>query len=113
MSKKFALILGIITTLLTMIGSIWAFESHYATNKTVEKLEIQIAGALENQQLKGDVRYFQFMMDKIMSDIFILKRQIEKYPEDQMLKQDYQDLLDRRKEIKIKLEQALRNIKVG
>jgi len=113
MSKKFTLILGIVATLLTMIGSIWAFESHYATNKTVEKLEINIASALQNQQYKGDVRYFQFMMDKVMSDIFILKRQIERYPDDQMLRQDYQELLERRKQIKIQLEQALRNIKVG
>lgn len=123
-TKKVIVSLGVVATLLTIVGGIWAFENHYATNQRVDKvemkstedvkeLEIQIAGALENQQRKSDVRYWQFMYDKITNDIFELKRQMRRYPEDKILQQDYADALERRKEIKKKLDDALQEIKIN
>jgi len=56
-TKKFITYIGVITAILSLIGGIWAFDSHYATNdkvveveirakENVDDLEIQIAGAL-------------------------------------------------------------------
>ena len=116
-------ILGIITAILVIIGAVWGFGFTFATNERVDKveissgkkvvdLEIQIAGALQNQQSKSDVRYWQFMYDKLTNDMYEMKRQMRRYPEDEVLKQDYRDLLDRRKGVKTKLENAMQRIKV-
>jgi hypothetical protein len=116
-------ILGVITAILVIIGAVWTFGFTFATNERVDKveitsgkkvvdLEIQIAGALQNQQSKSDVRYWQFMYDKLTNDMYEMKRQMRRYPEDEVLKQDYIDLLDRRKGVKTKLENAMQRIKV-
>jgi hypothetical protein len=123
-TKKVIAIISSITAVFTLVAGIWAFEAHYATNDRVDEvfisakenvkdLEIQIAGALERQQLKSDVRYWQFEYDKILNDIYELKRQMRRYPEDEVLKQDLMDLLGRKKTVKEKLEKSLEKIKVN
>ena len=123
-AKKLVISLGVVTTVLTIMGGIWAFEAHYATNErvngvaytakeNVEKLEFKIASVLDNQQYKSDVRYFQFMYDKLSNDLFQLKRQIEKYPDDPVLKQDYQEILELRKEVKERMDESMEKIKVN
>lgn len=123
-TKKLAISLGVVATVLTIIGGIWAFEAHYATNdkvngivyasnEKIEQLEFKIANALDNQQYKSDVRYFQFMYDKLTNDLFQLKRQIEKYPNDPVLNQDYQEVLELRKEVRKRLDESMEKIKVN
>jgi ABC-type thiamine transport system substrate-binding protein len=122
-TKKIIVGLSVVATILTIVGGIWAFETHYATNKRVDRVEIvhaedmkqldiELAGALENTQHKLDVRYFQFLHDKYTQDVLELKRQMRRYPEDEMLKEDYRDLLGKKKSVKEKLEQSLEKIKV-
>jgi len=123
-TKKVIVVLSAVATVFAIVGGIWGFEVHYATNtrvdkvevyaeKEVQNLEIKVAGALENQQYKSDVRYFQFMYDKLTNDLFELKRQMRRYPEDVILQQDYKDLLERRNDIKKKLDDAIKKIKVS
>lgn len=113
--------IGVITAILSLIGGIWAFESHYATTEEVEKvevrakenveeLEIQIAGALQNQQMKSNVQFYQLTYDSLTRKLNELRRQMRKYPEDQDLRQDYQELYEERKRIKNKLDESLRKI---
>lgn len=123
-TKKVIAVISAFGAVFTLVAGIWAFEAHYATNDRVNKveisskenideLEIQIAGALERQQQKADVRYFQFEYDKILNDIFELKRQIRRYPDDELLRQDLIDMLERKKNIKEKLDKALEKIRVN
>ncbi len=116
-------IIAIITGILVIIGAVWGFGFTFATNERVDKveisskedvvdLEVQIAGALQNQQSKSDVRYWQFMYDKLTNDVYEMKRQMRRYPDDQVLKQDYRDLLDTRKNVKTKLHESMQKIKV-
>jgi hypothetical protein len=123
-TKKVIAILSAITVVFSIVGGIWGFESHYATkvevskvekisDKNVQRLEIQVAGALQNQQYKSDARYWQFLYDKLTADIFELKRQMRRYPEDIVLQQDYRDLLERRKEVQKKLNESMEKIKVN
>ncbi len=123
-TKKVVAVLSAFALVFTIVGGIWAFEAHYATNKRVDKvvvsassevqeLEIQVASALERQQYKSDARYWQIEYDRIVSDLMELRRQIRRYPEDMILKQDYDDLLERRKDVKQKLENSMDKIKVN
>lgn len=123
-TKKVVATLSAVGAVFTLVAGIWAFEAHYATKdeltkvetfsqQNVEGLEVQIAGALERQQQKADVRYWQFEYDRVLNDIYDLKRQMDRYPDDEVLKQDYLDLLGKKKTLKEKLEQALKKIKVN
>jgi len=59
------------------------------------------------------VRYWQFMYDKLTTDINNLRRQMARYPNDQVLKQDYQDLINQRQEVKEKRDKAMDNIRIN
>ena len=120
-TKKLMTYIGVITAILSLIGGIWAFESHYATSaevaevkieakEDVKDLEIQIAGALQNQQMKSNVQFYQMTYDSLTRKLNELRRQMIKYPEDQDLKQDYQELYEERRRIKNKLDESLRKI---
>jgi len=111
-NKKLLTGLGVVVTILSIIGGIWAFDAHYATDKKVDDLEIQIAGALQNQQMKSDYQFYQFMYDKLTQDIYNLKRQIRNAPWDGDLKQDYKEVIQERKEIKRKMDKAIKNIRI-
>ena len=113
-TKKFMTILGVILAILSLVGGIWAIEDHYATNKTVnnkiEHVEIQVAGAIQNIQMKTDYQFYQFMYDKLTQDMFVLRKQMRDNPSDQVLRQDYKDVCDQRKDIKSKLDQLMKKI---
>lgn len=123
-TKKVVVVLSAVATVFTIVAGIWGFETHYATNTRVDKVEIahaddikgveiRLAGALENTQHKLDVRYFQFMYDKLGDDLNELRRQMRRYPEDNILKEDYVELLNRRNDIKKQLDEAIKKIKVN
>lgn len=121
-TKKVILILGAVATVLTIMGGIWGFEAHYATNKRVDKvvlsaekdveeLEVQLAGALQNQQHKSDAKYWQFMVERLTKDLYEMKRQMRRYPEDEVLREDYRALLERLKEAQKRWDESLQKIK--
>jgi len=121
-TKKVVAILAAVATVSTIVGAIWGFEAHYATNKRVdgvaiaaekkvEDLEIQLAGAFENQQAKADAKYWQFMLERLMNDLTELKRQMRRYPEDEILKEDYRSLQERIRDVREKLDRSLEKIK--
>lgn len=123
-TKKVITTISAVAAVFTLVGAIWGFETHYATNKRVDKveiaqaeevkdLEIQLAGALENTQHKLDVRYFQFMYDKLGQDLNEIRRQMRRYPEDEILKEDYKEIKQRRNDIKRQLDDAIKKIKVN
>lgn len=120
-TKKVITILAACVTVLSLIGGIWKFEAHYATNTRVDnvavaaendvnKLEMQLAGALQNQQFKSDAKYWQFMYERLIKDLTELKRQMIRYPEDDILKEDYRALLDRIKNARTKLDESIEKI---
>ena len=113
-TKKVMATIGAVIAVLSLIGGIWAIEEHYATNKTldskIQNVEFQVAGAIQNIQIKTDYKFYQFMYDKLTADMFLLRKQIRDNPNDAVLKQDYQDVCDQRKEIKLKLEKLMQKI---
>lgn len=123
-TKKVIVGLSVVASLFAIVGGIWGFETHYATNKRVDgvevahaedisELEIQLAGALENTQHKMDVKYWQFMVNKFSEDALEIKRQMRRYPEDEILKEDYRETLRRKSEAQKKLDESMEKIKVN
>lgn len=115
--------LSVIVTLFAIVAGIWSIDDHYATNKRVNLIEVayaedmkkigeQLSKTLENTQHKLDARYFQFLHDKYTSDAMNMRREMRRYPEDEFLQEDYKDLIDKKKDVKIKLEKSLERIKV-
>ena len=123
-TKKLVVGLSVVTTLLTIMGGLWKFDSHYASAKRVDgveatakddikQLEGAVASALKNQQYKADVRYYQIMDDKLREDIYQLRKRLERDPSDELLRQDYNDLKELREKIKDKLEDSMMKIRVN
>jgi hypothetical protein len=105
---------SIITAIFTILGGLWAFENHYATNKKVdteiERVEIQVAGAIQNQQIQNNYKFYQFMYDKLTQDMFEIRRQLRRFPEDRELRQDYQDVKRERSDVKRKMDLLMEKI---
>jgi hypothetical protein len=110
MSKNLKTILAVLVTLMTLIGGIWAFGNTFATNSRVDKDLIEVAGAIQNQQIKSDYKFYQFMYDKLTQDMNEIKRQLRRTPDDQELRQDYQDIKEERNKIKEKMELMIKEI---
>ena len=120
--------IGVITAILSLIGGIWAFDSHYAKDEevaevkvrvaevkdeakeNVKDLEIQIAGALQNQQSKGEVRFWNLQLQIIENELKEIRRQMRRYPEDEGLREDYRDALERKRQVQKKMEDAMQRI---
>jgi hypothetical protein len=127
-TKKLMTYIGVITAILSLIGGIWAFDAHYAKDEevtevkvrvaeveikakeNVEDLEIQIAGALQNQQMKSSVTFWQFQIEILENELKELRRQMRRYPEDQALREDYRDTLERKRGVQKKMEEAMQRI---
>lgn len=120
-TKKIVVGLSVITTLLGIVAGIWAFEVHYATNKRVDgvvkvaakevkDLDLQVASALQNQMIQTDIRFYQFMDDKLREDQYRVRKQIENNPTDAMLQRDYDDIQKRREKIQNKIDESMRKM---
>jgi len=105
---------SIITAVFALLGGLWAFEAHYATNNKVdteiERVEIQVAGALQNYQIKSDYKFYQFMYDKLTQDMYNIKRELRRDPDNQELRQDYIDIKNERDNIKRKMDLMMEKI---
>lgn len=109
-TKKVIVSLSAIATLLSVVGGIWGFEAHYVDTSEMKNFEMKIVTTIENQQYKSDVKFYQFMYDKLTTDLFELKRQMRRYPEDELLKEDYKEILNQRNKIKDKLDKSMEKI---
>jgi hypothetical protein len=124
-TTKLKTTLAIAGSIIVLIGAVFAFSTTFATNERVDKVEItternvenkmkdfeeDVAGALQNQQIKSDYRFYQFQYDKILQDKMEVRRQLRRNPEDQGLRQDYQELEEERKRIKQKMDELMNKI---
>lgn len=86
-----------ITAVLSMVGviagGVWGFEVRYAKAANVEKLEQRVLTNELNQQYR-DAR----------SEVYFLKSQVRKYPDDQDLKKELEKAIDEMNRLKKKLE---------
>jgi len=124
-TKKLKTTLAIAGSLIVLIGAVFAFATTFATNERVDKedkaviervdskmktYENDFAGALQNQQIKSDYKFYQFMHDKLVQDKMNIKRQLRRDPTNQELRQDYIEVEEERKRIKQKMDELMNKI---
>lgn len=119
--KKWQTILAIVVALFTIIGGVYGFTNMFATNKRVDKVEIttdkkfndfetEVAGAIQNTQMKSTYQFYQLQYDKLTRDMLDIQRQLRRDPENTLLRQDYQDVKQERNRIKDKMEKLMEKI---
>lgn len=120
-TKKVIVGVSAIAALFAIVSGIWAFEFHYASNKRVDtvvfiheedvaELRLEVAGAIQKQQLKGDIQFYSMMVEKLTQEKNAIRRLIHQYPNDQGLKDDYRDISEEIKRFKRLLDQAIRKM---
>ena len=120
-TKKVIAGLSALAALFAIVGGIWAFEIHYATDKRVDsvvayhendmdELRLEIAGAIKQQQLKGDIQFYSMMIEKLTIERDAIRRQLRQYPNDPYLKEDYKNVNEEIKRFKQLLDQAIRKM---
>jgi uncharacterized coiled-coil DUF342 family protein len=106
---------SIIIAIFTILGGLWAVENHYETKaeakEKIEKVEIQVAQALQTQQIRTDYQFYQFMYDKLTQEMYSIKRQLKRNPEDTDLREEYNDIKIEREKIKNKMRELMEKIK--
>jgi len=128
--------LAIAVSIITVVGAVWLVGNTFATNERVDKedikiiksvdtkmdnIEIVVAGALQrqqvqsekrhqNQEIKSDYRFYQFMHDKLVQEKMEIRRQLRRDPNNQGLRQDYIELEEERKRIKQKMDELMEKI---
>jgi len=105
---------SVITAIFAIMGGLWAFENHYATNKKVnteiKRVEFEVAGAIQNQSIKSSYRFLQFQYDKLTQDMMNIKRELRRDPTNQDLREEYQDVKLERQKVKRKMESLMEKI---
>lgn len=120
--KSIITTLTIVATLLAILGGFWAFEDRYAKSAEVKDMEVQVVQTLKQfnmQQMKviqlneykNQYRFYQFLYDKLGQDLLEIRRQLRRYPEDQILRQDYVDVKEQRDGVKEKMNELMEKIK--
>jgi len=114
--------IGIVVGLITIVGAVWIVGSTFATNDRVDKVEVvteknintkieafevEVAGALQNQQIKSDYQFYQFLYDRLTQEMLEIKRQLRRDPNDQLLRQDYVDKKEERDKLKEKMDKLM------
>ena len=113
--------IGIATGLITIVAAVWVVGNTFATNNRVDKVEVvteqklesfevEVAGALQNQQYKNNYNFYQFQHDKLVQEKMEIKRQLRRDPNNQELRQDYLELEEERKRIKQKMDELMDKI---
>jgi len=105
---------SIILTIFSLLGGLWAFNNHYATNTKVtteiERVEFEVAGAIQNQSIKSSYQFLQFQYDKLTQDMMNIRRELRRDPTDQILREEYQDIKLERDRVKQKMEGLMEKI---
>lgn len=98
-------ILKVVIVVSSVIAAIWAFEDRYQTKANANEIRQQTIQTIDQLQQKinydADVRLF----DQLIQRKFLYKRLIKQNPNDQDLREEYQQILDAIKRVKERLEE--------
>ncbi len=68
---------SIILAVFALLGGLWKFNDHYATNikvnHEIERVEFEVAGAIQNQSVKSTYQFLQFQYDMLTPDMMNIK----------------------------------------
>ena len=113
---------SIIIAVFSIMGGMWAFENRYAKSVEVAELEVQVVQSLkqyntqqqksqQTYQYKNDYKFYQFMYDKLTQDLYQVKRQLRRFPQDQNLQREYNEISRQRQDVKRKMDSLMEKIR--
>lgn len=101
---KITNILKVVIVVGSVLAAIWAIEDRYFTTAAAKEMRQQTIQTIDQLQQKinynADVRLY----DQLIQRKFLYKRLIIQNPEDQDLREEYQQILDAIKRVKERLE---------
>ena len=100
-----------IVVIFSLIGGVWAFDDRYVSKEAVEeKLEQQekiVIATLQKFKQQIDYRWYQNLYNDLTVQMMQYKNLLRKNPNDELLKQEYKDIVDKRKKVKEILDKLL------
>jgi len=103
-NTKIINVLKVIIVVSSVIAAIWAFEDRYQNKANANEMRQQIITTIDKLQQKinydADVRLY----DQLIERKFLYKKLMKQDPNDQDLKEEYQQILDAIKRVKERLE---------
>ena len=122
MWKKFGKIAGAVLLVIGLVTSGYVIEDRYENEDhhqsdmkheeevrdlKMKNLEDNVVASLEKFQRSSDYKYYSQMLEGIDDQLYKLRQWIRQHPEDQEAREDYQDLKEKRKKIKEKLDSLM------
>jgi hypothetical protein len=122
-NKKVASVGGAVLLVIGLVSSGFVIEDRYANEKDVEvgltherevtdlhfkNFEEQVVMNLKQLQVQQDYRYYMSMLENVDTQIYKIKQWLREHPNDQEAKEDYQNLKNKRNEIKQRLDELMR-----
>jgi predicted DNA-binding protein YlxM (UPF0122 family) len=97
-------ILKVVAIILSIVAVVWAVEDRYFTAVAAKEMEQQVIQTIDQLQQKinydADVRLY----DQIIQRKLLYKRLMDQVPNDEDLKEEYQQIIDTIKRVKERLE---------
>jgi molecular chaperone DnaK (HSP70) len=121
-NKKFASIAGGFLLVLSLVASGFVIEDRYnnqtdhekdikyqeqLTELKFEKFEEQIVMNLEQFQKSSDYKYYSQILEDIDAQLYKIRQWLRQHPDDLEAREDYQNLLEKRKKVKEKLDSLM------
>ena len=122
-NKKVASVGGAVLLVIGLVSSGFVIEDRYANEKDVEvgltherevtdlhfkNFEEQVVMNLKQLQVQQDYRYYMSMLENVDTQIYKIKQWLREHPNDQEAKEDYQNLKNKRNEIRKRLDELMR-----
>ena len=96
----------------SLIGGVWAFEDRYVSKDTVDQKfkqqEIKVVATLQKFKQQVDYRWYQNLYNQLTVQMLNYKKLLRSNPDDEILKQEYKDIIEERKKIKKILDDLLK-----
>ena len=100
-----------ILVLFSLIGGVWAFEDRYISETEVEiKMEQQekvVIATLQKFKQQVDYRWYQNLYDQLTVQVINYRKLVRSNPNDEILKQEYNDVVEERKKVKKVIDELL------
>ena len=100
-----------VIVLFSLIGGVWAFDDRYISKTEVDtKMKHQekiVIATLQKFKQQVDYRWYQNLYDQLTVQILEYRNLLRKNPGDEILKQEYKEIVEERKKIKKILDDLL------
>ena len=97
-------IIKVVIVLASLFAAFWAIEDRYFTTVAAKEMQNQTIKTMEQlrQQINEDA--LRQLLDRLLAERRILKRELKQNPEDVNLQEEYQEILEQIGRVRARLE---------